>query len=218
MPALIIFDIDGTLLETERVTVPAVQRTFAAHGLPVPDHDTICGFFGKPVEAYEAWLAEQCPPGMAEQIVAETNALELQLIGSEGRLYEGAREVLEELHGKYVLAVCSNGPNDYVNTFLDAHDVRKYLAAVRARGTLYCGKTEMIESILALDLGAPVIVVGDRHDDIEAAHANGARAVGAAYGFGGDRELAGADARIAGIRELPGMIERMVVQGLLSGE
>ena len=99
MPALIIFDIDGTLLETGRVTVPAVQRTFAAHGLSMPDYDTICGFFGKPVETYEAWLAEQCPPGMAEQIVAETNALELQLIGSEGRLYEGAREVLEELHG-----------------------------------------------------------------------------------------------------------------------
>lgn len=210
MPALIIFDIDGTLLETGRVTVPAVQRTFAAHGLPVPDHGTICGFFGKPVEDYEAWLAEQCPPDTAPQIVAETNALELDLIGSEGRLYDGAREVLEELHGKYALAVCSNGPNDYVNTFLDAHDVRKYLAAVRARGTLYCGKTEMIESILAMNFGEPVVMVGDRHDDIEAAHANGALAVGAAYGFGGDRELAGADARIAAIRELPGLVARLL--------
>ncbi len=211
MSALIIFDIDGTLLETERVTVPAVQRTFAAHGLPVPDHDTICGFFGKPVETYEAWLAEQCPPGMAPQIVAETNALELRLIGCEGRLYDGARDVLEELHAKYVLAVCSNGPDDYVNEFLDAHDVRKYLAAARARGTRYSGKTEMIAEIKAMDLGRPIIVVGDRHDDIEAAHANGALAVGAAYGFsgpGGD-ELGGADARISSIGELPAVIARL---------
>jgi len=117
--------------------------------------------------------------------------------------------VLEELHGKYVLAVCSNGPNDYVNTFLDAHDVRKYLATVRARGTLYCDKTEMIESILTMGLGEPVIVVGDRHDDIEAAHAHGAWAIGAAYGFGGDKELAGADARITEIRELPALIAQL---------
>ena len=209
MPALIIFDIDGTLLETERVTVPAVQRTFAAHGLPVPDHDTICGFFGKPVETYEAWLAEQCPPGMAPQIVAETNALELDLIGSEGRLYEDTRSVLETLHATCVLAVCSNGPDDYVNEFLDAHGVRPLLAAVRARGTRYSGKTEMIAEIVAMNLGRPVVVVGDRHDDIEAAHANGALAVGAAYGFGGDAELAGADARMASIRELPAIVTRL---------
>ncbi len=210
LPALIIFDIDGTLLETERVTVPAVQRTFAAHGLAVPDHDTICGFFGKPVETYEAWLAEQCPPGMAPRIVAETNALELRLIGSEGRLYDGTRGVLEELYATCVLAVCSNGPDDYVNEFLDAHKVRRYLAAVRARGTRHGGKVEMIAEILALDLGAPAIVVGDRHDDIEGAHANGALAVAAAHGFGGDRELAGADARIASIRELPAVIGRLL--------
>jgi phosphoglycolate phosphatase len=210
MPALIIFDIDGTLLETERVTVPAVQRTFAAHGLPVPDHGTICGFFGRPVETYEAWLAEQCPPGMAPQIVAETNALELRLIGSEGRLYDGAREVLEELHAGCVLAVCSNGPDDYVNEFLDAHRVRQYLAAVRARGTRYSGKVEMVAEITAMGLGRPVIVVGDRHDDIEAAHANGALAVGAAYGFSGGEELAGAQARISSIRELPAVIERLL--------
>ena len=210
MPALIIFDIDGTLLETERVTVPAVQRTFAAHGLPVPDHDTICGFFGKPVETYEAWLAEQCPPGMAPQIVAETNALELDLIGSEGRLYEDTRSVLETLHATCVLAVCSNGPDDYVNEFLDAHGVRPLLATVRARGTRYSGKTKMIAEIVALNLGSPVIVVGDRHDDIEAAHANGALAVGAAYGFGGDAELAGADARMNSIRELPAIVTRLI--------
>jgi phosphoglycolate phosphatase-like HAD superfamily hydrolase len=210
MPALIIFDIDGTLLETERVTVPAVQRTFAAHGLPVPDHGTICGFFGKPVETYEAWLAEQCPPGMAPRIVAETNALELHLIGSEGRLYDGAREVLEELHARHVLAVCSNGPDDYVNEFLNAHKVRPLLAAVRARGTRYSGKAEMIAEIKALGLGAPIIVVGDRHDDIEAARANGALAVGAADGFGGEHELSGAQASISSIRELPAVIARLL--------
>ena len=65
--ALIIFDIDGTLLETDRVTVPAVQRTYAAYGLPVPDAAAICATFGRPVEEYLDWLASLCPPGQATE-------------------------------------------------------------------------------------------------------------------------------------------------------
>ena len=48
--ALLIFDVDGTLLQTERVTVPAVQRTLRARGLPEPDAAVICSFFGKSVD------------------------------------------------------------------------------------------------------------------------------------------------------------------------
>ncbi len=211
MGALIIFDVDGTLLETERVTVPAVQRTFAAHGLPEPDAATICSFFGKPVEAYEAWLAEQCPPGTAARIVAETNAMELRLIGSEGRLYPGALETLSELLAAgHSLAVCSNGPQDYVDEFLDSHGVGPFMAAVRARGSRRVDKAVMAGEILGLIPARPAFFVGDRHDDVDAARAHGMVSVGAAYGFGGDAEIAGADARIASVTELPALVARLL--------
>jgi len=56
---LVIFDLDGTLLQTQFITVPAVQQAFANFGLPIPDPAAIVSFFGRPVEDYHAWLARQ---------------------------------------------------------------------------------------------------------------------------------------------------------------
>jgi len=208
--ALIIFDIDGTLLETDLVTVPAVQRTYAAYGLAAPDAAAICATFGRPVEEYIAWLASLCPPGRADEIIAATNRLELELVGTEGRLYAGVLEMLDTLKGQgHVLAICSNGPDDYVNAFLDAHDVRRFFDIVRTRGTKYEGKISMIREILTLTPARPAIVVGDRADDIEAAHTNAALAVAACYGFGNAKEWEQADACITRPDEVAPLIERL---------
>ncbi|MDX9973301.1 MAG: HAD family hydrolase [FCB group bacterium] len=212
--AFVIFDIDGTILETARVTVPAVQRTMAAYGLPEPDADAICSFFGRPVEDYHAWLKALCPSDKAAEIVAATDRLELDLIGSEGRLYEGMHCALETLRDEgHVLAVCSNAPEDYLCEFLDAHDLRHFFTEIRCRGTRYSGKTEMIAELLTLVEARPAIVVGDRHDDIEAAHANGILAVAAAYGFGNDGEWRDADARIETPASLPVTVDRLISAG-----
>ena len=213
MKALIIFDIDGTLFQTAKVTVPAMQRTLAAHGLPEPDSDTICAYIGRPVEEYLEWLASLCPAGRADEIVDATNRLELDLIAAEGELYPGVREALDVLDRQgYVLAVCSNGPEDYVNEFLDAHDVRRCLAMVRTRGTRNAGKETMIREILEHIPVRPAVVVGDREDDVSAAHANGALAIGACYGFGSEEELGDADAKIACAGEIAETVRQLAAQ------
>lgn len=200
---LIIFDVDGTLLDTLRVTVPAVQRTFAAHGLPEPPTDIICSFFGRPVADYHAWLASLCPPGQAAAIISETDRVELDLIGSEGRLYDGILETLNELRNDgHRLAICSNGPEDYVDEFVDAHRLRGCFDFVITRGTKYDGKTVMVREILDRVPARPAFVIGDRHDDVAAAHANGIQAIGVAYGFGNPAELRDADAVIRSPNEI----------------
>lgn len=210
-PALIIFDIDGTLLETARVTVPAVQRTLAAYGLPVPEADAICSYFGRPVQEYHAWLRAQCPAEKAAEIVAATDRLELDLIGAEGKLYDGMHDALQALAAEgHVFAVCSNAPEDYLGEFLDAHDLRHFFREVRCRGTRYSGKAEMVAELMSIIGARPAIVVGDRHDDVTAAHANGALAIAAAYGFGNDDEWRDADARIHEPAELPPAIHRLI--------
>ncbi|HOH52064.1 MAG TPA: HAD family hydrolase [Candidatus Hydrogenedentes bacterium] len=205
--ALLVFDVDGTLLQTERVTVPAVQRTLRARGLAEPDAAVICSFFGKSVAAYEAWLASLCPPGQMEEIVAETNALELRLIGEEGRLYDGVPETLQRLRDAgHRLAVCSNGPQDYVDTFLDAHRLRPLFHGVRARGARPEGKPIMVGELLAELGGGPGAVIGDRADDLRAAHENRLTAVAATYGFGNPAEHQEADLRLERFPDLPDLL------------
>ncbi len=212
-PALIIFDIDGTLLQSEQVTVPAVQETFAAFGLPKPDKAAICSFFGRPVEEYEAWLAERCPPERAAEIVEATNRRELELIGESGRLYPGTRYALADLKkAGHRLAIYSNGPGAYVEEFLDAHRVRDFFEAVCARGAKYTGKEAMIAAILEQIPVRPAIVVGDRHDDVESAHAHGAVAIAVTYGFGSPEELEEADAQITSVTQLPGTVRKLLAR------
>ncbi len=208
---LVIFDVDGTLLQTDRVTVPAVQRAFAAYNLPEPDRETICAFFGQSVAAYEEWLAQQCPADQAAEIVAATNALELRLIGEAGEVYPGTMETLEQLRAAgYQMAICSNGPEAYVQEFVEAHGVRSFFPVVYARGTRYAGKQEMVRLILDATAPDAFAVVGDRHDDIDAAHAWGGYGVAAAYGFGGPEERRAADAVIASITEAPACLDRLL--------
>ncbi len=207
---LVIFDVDGTLLQTDRVTVPAVQRAFAAYDLSEPDRDTICSFFGQSVAAYEQWIARQCPPGQAAEIVAAANALELRLIGEEGKLYPGARETLARLRNdSYSLAICSNGPEAYVQEFLDAHTLRDFFPVVYARDARYSGKKEMVGLILTETAPERFAVIGDRCDDIEAAHAWGGYGIAAAYGFGAAEEWQDADAIIETIAQAPGCLRDM---------
>ena len=214
---VVVFDVDGTLLQTQLVTVPAVQQTFVRYGLPEPDVETICSFFGVPVEWYHDWLASLCPEGRVDEIVRATDKRELELIGESGQLYPGAREAIESLHAMgCAMVISSNGPDDYVGEFLDAHDLRHFFSLVRARGQGFEGKSHMLKDILDHYPGHRAVVVGDRGDDVESAHANGALAVAVTYGFGSAEELRDADATLHAADEIPAAVCRLL--GLQEGD
>ncbi len=209
--ALIIFDIDGTLFRADLVTVPAVQRTFDSFGLPIPEASAIESFFGKPAEEYEGWLAAQCPEKQVAAVIEATNTLELALIGEEGALYPGVTDMLERLGAQgHTLAACSNGPDAYVDTFMDAHGVRSFFATVLARGTRYEGKASMVRCVMESISIRPVVMVGDRRDDVDAARRNGALAIGAAYGFGGAHEIEGSDHTAKSPSDIPDLIRQLL--------
>lgn len=208
--ALIICDLDGTLLQAQLITVPAVQRTFAAFGFPEPDAATICSFLGRPVETYHRWLADTCGPAQAAEIIAATDRRELDLIGSEGQLYPGVSETLGALRtAGHVLAAASNAPSDYFMEAFRAHRLSRYFTTALCRGYGHADKRAMIRAILDEHTDRPAIMVGDRNDDVESARANRIMAVGAGYGFGADGELDGADAVINAFDELLAAVERL---------
>jgi phosphoglycolate phosphatase len=209
-PALLVFDIDGTLFQTDKVTVPAVQQVFAAYGLAKPSAEKIGSFFGQPVQDYEDWLAEQAPDGNAAALVEATNIRELELVGEAGELYPGAREVLESLAADgHTLAVSSNGPDPYVAEFVRAHKLTALFSKVVARDSNYDGKITMTAEILDELPARPLVIIGDRRDDIEAARAHGGFGIAATYGFSAPGELENANAAISAITELPGVLETL---------
>ncbi len=207
---LLIFDLDGTLFQTETVTVPAARQAFERHGLAAPPAEEICAFIGRTAAEYNGWLATRCPPLIHERIVAMAAERELDLIPQAGLLYPGVRDALGELRGTADrMAICSNGSQRYVETVLTAHGIVGLFDAVRFRRRGDRGKPHMLAGLLE-QLGAASsttgVVIGDRNDDLEAARANGLRSIGCVYGYGADGELEGADAIATRPSQLPGLI------------
>ncbi len=201
---LLIFDIDGTLFEGHRATVPAVREAFEKFGLAPPFDHEIVRLIGTSMHDYERWLAEQCREVDPEIVLTETNRLELAHVRKSAAPYPGALDVLAELKAAgHYLATATNAPRDYFDAVLDGHGLRAFIDLPLCKGDGFASKRAMVATAMKKCPDRPAVVIGDRRDDVEAAHANGAMAIGAAYGYGGDGELEAADTTILSITRLP---------------
>ena len=208
---LLIFDLDGTLFRAETVTVPAVRMSFQDHGLPVPENEEIHSFFGRPVGEFRAWVRSRCPNGAVDELLGNIDRLELALVSKSGELYPGVLNVLAVLRESVdKMAICTNGTHEYVRMVTMVHGLAPFLDAVAYPRTPQDGKPSMVRDILEELKGRPAIVIGDRGDDIEAAHTNGLRAVAARYGYGAAEELATADAMAYAPSELPEIVRLLL--------
>lgn len=204
---LVVFDVDGTLFQTEQVTVPAVTQACRAFQLEPPSRDEICSYVGARVEDYEAWLARLGGAGQAAGLIETANRLELGFIREYGRLYPGTRETLALLKEEgYALAVCSNGSEPYIHEVLNAHGLMEFFSLVLLRGTVLVDKRAVVNAILDALRPRAFAVVGDREGDIAAARAHQGYAIAAAYGYGNPAEWKDADALVQSMGEVPGCL------------
>ena len=209
--AVLIFDLDGTLFQTESVTVPAVQDSFRDAGLQIPDSALILDLIGKPMSELAEWVQSVCGDRDAEELMRQIDARELELVDSAGQLFPDVRSMLETLRRNYrALALCTNGGLEYVNRVIDSHEIRQFFNIVRFRTSHQDNKPAMVAEIIA-NLGLTGgVVTGDRWDDMEAARRNSLRAIGAGYGYGAEDEFRNADAVAAIASEIPGLVDRVL--------
>lgn len=208
---LVIFDLDGTLLETARALVPAVEGAFGRLGLDPPAGEEICSFIGKPGSDFRTWIRRRSPAASADELLAIIDELELRFVCERAALYPGVREMLSELRESAEhLAICSNGSDPYVDTVLAAHDIAHFFDRVRHRMVPEDTKPLMVRGLLAQLGGRPAVVVGDRGEDVEAARENGLHAIAASYGYGSPGELDGATAVVASASELVTPVHRII--------
>jgi phosphoglycolate phosphatase len=207
---LAIFDLDGTLFEGKKATLPAVQQAFEEMGLAQPDPREILSFIGKPAHMWHAWLYSHGPREKAAQLVAAIDRYELDFIATRGQLFPGIPEALTEIRA-FVgqLAICTNGPQEYVERVIADQGLGPFFDKVRYPQSTDDTKVVMVGELLAQLGGRPGVVVGDRRDDVEAAHQNGLAAIAASYGYGSDDELSAADVAVASPAELPAAIRSL---------
>jgi len=205
---LCLFDLDGTLIDSEHGITACVKHALARLDVPAPAHEELRRWIGPPLRHSFAPLLDHD----AERVEAAV-AYYHERFDTHGwrehAVYPGIDVLIGRLHGAgHLLAVVTSKPHHHTAPII-AH-----LPFGAAFGRLYgphpgsahSEKAAMIAEALA-DFGADpadAVMIGDRHFDIDGAVANRVRGLGVLWGFGDREELehAGAHAIAATPDEL----------------
>lgn len=194
---LVIFDLDGTLIDSSQDIAWCANRTLAAFGYKEMDPSEIVGHIGWGVKP----LLEKLMPFESDERITAARLKFLEVYGGhlvvETVLYPGVVPVLESFSslGKK-MAVVTNKPEGLATGILEVMKLDGYFKLVLGGDSLPNRKPhpEPIEKAIK-DLSVSperTVVVGDSPVDCEAAKGAGAFAIGAAYGFRGRDELVAA--------------------------
>jgi HAD superfamily hydrolase (TIGR01549 family) len=206
VPEAMIFDLDGTLFQTESLLIPAYRQTFAQlkqenlYVRECPPEQRFIESLGLLLE--EIWKNVMPDQPIAVHERANELLLAYQLEGLKagvGSLYPGVRETLEELREAGVrLFVASNGLEPYVKGVVEAKGLLPLFEGLYSAGGYRTkSKADLVRLLLSERGIGRAWMVGDRVSDVEAGKRNGLAVIGCVYaGFHESRELDDADRRI----------------------
>jgi phosphoglycolate phosphatase len=195
----VIFDLDGTLLDSRPGIVAGLRRTLLQLGRDLPADASLDWAIGPPLPDVMARLLGESDAARVRHAVECYREWYGAVGVFDARPYPGVPELLD--------ALSASGKSLFVGTSKRIDLARRALEhfglAPRFRGVHGVGpdgqharKTDLIRHLLdAEGLDAAVtILVGDREQDVVAARACGLRVAGATWGYGGRAELAAAGA------------------------
>jgi phosphoglycolate phosphatase len=189
----LIFDLDGTLSDPLEGIWRSVNHTLEAIGEPLRSRQEVARYIGPPLDqTFRTFVG-----GADDARIAELIRIFRERYGRigyrENELYSGISESLRELRNKgHRLGVCTSKRADFAEKILELHGLREYVEFVDG-GDVGIAKANQLASLLASGaIDHEAWMIGDRAVDVEAARANGLKAVGVLWGYGSREELEGA--------------------------
>jgi phosphoglycolate phosphatase len=229
LPATVVFDLDGTLVDTAPDLTAALNHALAALGQPPVPADDVRHMVGHGARRLlERGLAASgaATPELVEAGVKPFLGYYADHIADGSRPYPGVETALDALAAAGCrLAICTNKPQRLADALVAALGWRERFAAIVGFDAVPRPKPDPghLAAAVAAAGGdmADMIFVGDSITDIDTARAAGVPVVAVAFGFS-DRpaiEL-GADALIDDYAELLPALRRLApgqASGMASG-
>lgn len=217
---LIIFDLDGTLLNTLGDLATACNYMLSQRGLPSHTYEEYCSFVGNGIRR----LVERALPEelLSEEYVkaARKDFMEYYIdhIDCKTQPYEGIPQLVASLQASGCkLAVVSNkfqaGTEKLIGKFFP--QVEWVEVCGNREGVPLKPETDLIDIVLqkagvALDR---CVMVGDSAVDVETAHNAGIHSIGVTWGFRSRKELedAGAEHIVTTVDELRELLSLLTI-------
>lgn len=183
--SLIVFDWDGTLLDSAGGIIECIQEAARELRLPVPARETASHVIG--LGLHDS-LRTAVPTLPEDQYREFAEAYRRHFLARQGSmaLFPGIRELLQDLHATgYRLAVATGKSRRGLDHALDSTALRRYFAASRcADETNPKPHPAMLLELMAHFAAAPgqALMIGDTSHDLEMARSAGVDAVAVTYG------------------------------------
>jgi phosphoglycolate phosphatase len=209
----IIFDLDGTLIDSTEDLTTSVNFALQQTGLPCRSHEEIKGFVGDGVVKLVQRAVGIHNPDKAQQVLTAFLDHYKKHCTDSTTLYHQVGETLEQLQRDYYLAVLTNKAILFTEKILSALSIKNYFTDIIGGDSLPTKKPDPA-GIHFLghkwNLSADrMIMVGDHHTDIRAGKNSGAGTI-FIEGRMGHTDGLQADATIRSFEELPETIKRLL--------
>jgi len=215
-PLAIIFDLDGTLIDSVAAITESVNVALREMGIPEKDQTVIFRMLGKPFEQKFMELVGAVDDDIVERFATIFRAHYRRICLGSTRLLPDAESTLRYLAARPVaVGVATTKPREFAEMILEHLGCRQFFSVLIGPEDVEHVKPhpEPIEKAArGLDVSpADCVYVGDTPIDVDAAHAAGARCIAVYSGAYSQAELeaAGADWVFSGVGDIPNWLDEV---------
>ena len=192
-PRLIVFDVDGTLIDSQEMIIAAMGEAYGSLNLPVPTREAVRGIIGlslpqamrgltadadeatisRLVEAYRASFVTRRSKGYGEGSVT---------------MFDGARECLSQLNaiGSNVLGIATGKARRGLDVLIEAHNLDGIFATIQTADQHPSKPNPAMLEVASGETGIlpeNAVMIGDTSYDMEMGKAAGFKTIGVAWGY-----------------------------------
>lgn len=205
----VLFDLDGTLTDSQEGIMNSIVYTLQHFGIRVDDRTVLRPWLGPPLVdslmKYYGFDRERALEGVEKyrEYFDEKGIF-------ENKVYPGIEDLLKKLQDQgYALMTATSKPEVAARRITDHFNLTRYFTFIGG-ATLDDSRVRkgdviryVLEANRVVDLSA-AMMVGDRENDIMGAGQNGLESIGVLYGYGDREELesAGADHIVETVEEI----------------
>lgn len=222
--ATIVFDLDGTLVDTAPDLVRALNQTLDIEGLPHAKLELARNMVGQGarvlIERASAAHGVTFGADRLDQLTGAFIEFYRADIARESRPFPGVEKALDDLAALGAkLAVCTNKRTELSNLLLDALNLGRFFSAVVGADAVTQRKPHPEHYVAAVQRAGGVVrrsvMIGDSAADVGAARAAGAPVLAVTFGYcDGGADKLGADVLIDRFSEIAPACRRVLASRL----
>jgi HAD superfamily hydrolase (TIGR01509 family) len=209
----IFWDNDGVLVDTERLYFRATQHVLASVGIPLSREQYIELFLVQGKGAWHLAAEKGMHPNAIEDLRSKRNSLYSTLLSQEDLLIAGVREVLEVLHGAYVMGVVTSSHRDHFAIIHHRTGLLPYFDFVLASGDYRNSKPDPEPYLMAVERSRcskeECLVIEDSERGLISATAAGLRCLVVPGELTRGSKFAGAYKVLQSLTELTGELSQL---------